>query len=70
MGIDSGVDSEFDGEFGSGLFDRFHLAVLGYQPQQSIWQLRQVAFTTISQEGLMGLSLNELVILQAIITVA
>ncbi len=37
--------------FGGGLFDWFHLAMLGYQPQQSVWQLRQEAFTAINWEG-------------------
>jgi hypothetical protein len=32
MGIDGGFDSGFDG----GFFDKFHLAVLGYRPQQSV----------------------------------
>ncbi len=59
------VDGGFNGEFVGGLLDWFHLAVLGYQPQQSVWQLRQDAFTAISQEGLTGLLLNELVVLQA-----
>jgi hypothetical protein len=56
------VNGGFNGGFGS----RFHLAVLGYQPQQSVRQLRQEAFTAISQEGLMGLSLNKLVVLQTL----
>jgi hypothetical protein len=43
--------------------------VLGYQPQQSVQQLKQEAFTAISQEGLTGLLLNELAVLQAIILV-
>ncbi len=47
MGIDGGLDGEFDG----GSFNQFHLAVLGYWPQQSICQLRQEAFTAISWEG-------------------
>ncbi len=62
MDVDGGFNGGFDGRFGS----RFHLAVLGYQPQQSVRQLRQEAFTAISQEGLMGLLLNELVILQTL----
>jgi hypothetical protein len=32
MGINGGFDGRFDG----GLLDQFHLAVLGYQPQQSV----------------------------------
>jgi hypothetical protein len=48
MDVDSGFDGGFDGWF--------HLAVLGYQPQQSIPQLSRAAFTAISQEGLTGLS--------------
>jgi hypothetical protein len=34
------VDGGFDGGFNGGFDGRFHLAVLGYQPQQSIQQLR------------------------------
>ena len=69
-GFDGGFDGEFDGWF-DGWFDggfggQFHLAVLGYQPQQSIQQLRQEAFAVISQEGLTGLWLNELVVLQTL----
>jgi hypothetical protein len=69
-GFDGGFDGEFDGWF-DGWFDggfggQFHLAVLGYQPQQSILQLRQEAFTAISREGLTGLLLNKLVILQTL----
>ncbi len=52
MDVDGGFDSGFDGGFDGW----FHLAVLGYQPQQSIRQLRQAAFTAISREGLTGLS--------------
>jgi hypothetical protein len=58
MDVDGGFDGGFDG--------RFHLAVLGYLPQQSVRQLRREAFTTISREGLMGSTLNELVILQTL----
>ncbi len=47
MGIDGGFDGGFDG----GSFNQFHLAVLGYQPHQSVRQLRQEAFTAISQGG-------------------
>ena len=76
MDVDSGFDGGFNGGFGSGFdggfddgfdsgFDgQVHLAVLGYQPQQSIRQLRRDALMAISQEGLMGSSLNELVVLQ------
>jgi hypothetical protein len=39
-GINGGFDSGFDGGFDGGSFNQFHLAVLGYQPQQSIRQLR------------------------------
>jgi hypothetical protein len=56
MDVDGGFDGGFDG--------RFHLAMLGYQPQQSVQQLRQEAFTPISQEGLTGSLLNKLVLLQ------
>jgi hypothetical protein len=34
--ISMGIDGGFDGGFNGGLFDQFHLAVLGYQPQQSV----------------------------------
>ncbi len=61
MDVDGGFDGGFDGQV--------HLAVLGYQPQQSVRRLRQEAFTAISREGLTGLSLNELVVLQTIILV-
>ncbi len=64
MGIDSGFNGGFDG----GLFDQFHLAVLGYRPQWSVQQLRREGFTAISQEGLTGSLLNELVVLQALFT--
>ncbi len=37
------VDGGFDGGFDSGFDSWLHLAVQGYQPQQSIWQLRQEA---------------------------
>jgi hypothetical protein len=47
-----GIDGRFDGGFDGGLFDWFHLAMLlGYWPQQIIWQLRQEALMAISQEG-------------------
>ncbi len=58
------VDGGFNGGFDGGFDGWFNLTVLGYQPQQSIWQLRQEAFTAISQEDLMGSSINELTILQ------
>ncbi len=35
-GFDVGFDGRFDGGFNSGFDGRFHLAVLDYQPQQSI----------------------------------
>ncbi len=69
-GFDLGFDGRFDGWFNGGFnggFDgRFHLAVLGYQPQQSVWQLRPEAFTAISREGLTGSLLNELVVFQTL----
>jgi hypothetical protein len=43
-GFDGGFIGGFDGRFNGG----FHLAVLGYPPQQSVQQLRQDAFTAIS----------------------
>jgi hypothetical protein len=43
-----GINGGFDGEFGGGSLNQFHLAVLGYQPWQSVPQLRQEAFTAIS----------------------
>ncbi len=54
--VNSGVNSGCNGGFDDGLDGWFHLAVLGYQPQKSIQQLRREAFMAISQEGLMGLS--------------
>ncbi len=36
MDVDGGFDSGFNGGFDG----QFHLAVLGYQPQQSVRQLR------------------------------
>jgi hypothetical protein len=36
-----------DGGFDDGLFDQFHLAMLGYPPQQSVRQLSQEALTAI-----------------------
>jgi hypothetical protein len=73
MDIDGGFDAGFnggsDGGFNGGFDGQFHLAVLGYQPQQSVQQLRREAFRAISQEGSTGLSLNELVVLQTIIIV-
>ncbi len=36
-------DGRFDGRFDGWFGGWFNLAVLGYQPQQSIWQLRQDA---------------------------
>jgi hypothetical protein len=54
-GILIGVNGGFDGGFNGGLFNQFHLAVLGSQPQQSVWQLKWEAFTAISREGTTGL---------------
>ncbi len=34
---------DVDGDFNGGFDGGFDLAVLGYQPQQSVWQLRQEA---------------------------
>jgi hypothetical protein len=36
MHVDSGFDGGFDGGFNGGFDGQFHLAVLGYQPQQSV----------------------------------
>ncbi len=48
--VDNRFDGRFDGQFDGrfdGWFDgQFDLAVLGYQPQQSVWQLRQEAKQT------------------------
>ncbi len=63
-GFNGGFNSGFDGGFDGGFDSWFHSAVLGYQPQQSIWQLRREAFTAISREGLTGSLLNKLVVLQ------
>jgi hypothetical protein len=62
------VSIDVNGGFDGGFNGRFHLAVRGYRPQQSVRQLRQEAFTAISQEGLMGLLLHELVVLQTCFT--
>ncbi len=55
MDVDSGFNGGFDGGFNSGFdggFDsRFHLAVLGYQSQQSVRQLSREAFTATNWEG-------------------
>ncbi len=56
--FNSGFDGGFNGQFDGGFDGRFHLSVLGYWPLQSVRQLRQEAFTAISQEGLMGSLLN------------
>jgi hypothetical protein len=48
------IDGRFDDGFDGGSFDWFHLAMLGYQPQRSIWQFSQEAFMAISWEGFMG----------------
>jgi hypothetical protein len=50
------VSMDVNGGFNGGFNGRFHLAVLGYQPQQNVQQLRRTAFTAINQEGLTGLS--------------
>ncbi len=64
MDVDGGFDGVFDGWFddrfnvwfdgglNGGFNSWFHLTVLGYQPQQSIWQLKGEAFMAISREGL------------------
>jgi hypothetical protein len=44
------INGGFDGGFDNGSFDQFHWAVLGNPPQQSVRQLKQEAFTAISQE--------------------
>ncbi len=64
MDVDGGFNGGFDGVFDGGFDGRFHLAVLGYWPQQSVWQLRQEAFMAISRVGLTGSLLNELAVLQ------
>jgi hypothetical protein len=51
MDVDSGFDGGFDGGFDDGFDGQFHLAVLGYQPQQSVPQLSREAFMAINQEG-------------------
>jgi hypothetical protein len=40
MDVDGGFDGGFDSGFNGGFNGRFHLAVLGYQPQQIVQQLR------------------------------
>ncbi len=64
--FDGGFDSRFNIGFDSGFNGRFHLAVMGYQPQQSVRQLRRDAFTAISREGLTGSLLNEHIVLQTL----
>jgi hypothetical protein len=54
IGVNGRFDGGFNGGFNGGLFNQFHLAVLGYQLQQSIQQLRREAFTAISHEGFVG----------------
>jgi hypothetical protein len=74
MDVDSGFDDRFDGEFNGrfkGRFDGgfdswFNLAVLGYQPQQSIWQLRWEAKQTHHLKLMMPASLNKLIVLRAL----
>ncbi len=51
MDVDNGFDGGFGGGFNGGFDGRFHLAVLGYQPQQRVPQPSQEAFTAINQEG-------------------
>ncbi len=63
IGVDGGFDGGFNGGFNGGLFDWFHLAVLGYLPQQSVQQLKQEAFTAISQEGFKGYYNSDLTLL-------
>ncbi len=66
MGIEGGFNGGFDGGFNGGFDGQFHLAVLGYQPQQSVWQLRRRVFTAISQESFS--LLNKLIVLQTCFT--
>ncbi len=47
MDVDSGIDSGFGGGFNGELDSQFHLAVLGYQPQQRVPQPSQEAFMAI-----------------------
>ncbi len=56
--ISIGVDGGFDGGFDGGLFNQFHLAVLGYQPQQSVQQFRQEAFTAIAKRVLQAITIG------------
>jgi hypothetical protein len=63
-GFDCGFNGGFDGGFDGGFNGQFHLAVLGYQTQQNVWQLSWEAFTAIDREDLTGSLLNELVVLQ------
>jgi hypothetical protein len=66
VGFNGWFDGRFDGGFNCGFNGQFHLAVLGYRPQQSVQQLRREVFMAISQEGLTGSLLNKLVILQTL----
>ncbi len=45
MDVDGGFDGGFEGGFNGGFDGWFQLAVLGYQPQQCVRQLRREAFT-------------------------
>jgi hypothetical protein len=63
IGVDGGFDGGLDSGFKGELFIQFHLAVLGYWPQQSIQQFRQEAFTAISQEGFTGYHNSDLTLL-------
>ena len=54
MDVDGGFDGWLNGRFDSGFYGQFDsgfdgwfdFAVLGYQPQQSVWQLRREAKQT------------------------
>jgi hypothetical protein len=47
IGIDGGFEGGFDGGFDSGSFGQFHLAVLGYRPQQSVGHFSPEALVAI-----------------------
>jgi hypothetical protein len=57
---------DVDGDFNGGFDGGFNLAVLGYQPQQSVQQLRQEAKQTCCFTDSFYALLNKLVILRAL----
>ncbi len=68
-GFDGQFNGWFDGGslkwFNGGFNGQFDLAVLGYQPQRSVWQLRREAKQSRYLKLVFPASLNKLVVLQA-----